>query len=531
MPFLKVHIEGSQSIVKFEQGLSIREILESADIRIKSGCRGTGVCGLCKVRVVNGVMNPLTRNEEFFVSSPEVRLACQTLPLTDAAVEVLSPAPKSGWHILNSRYRSNIFNAIADPCISGADICYRVAVDLGTTNIMVSVIEMPSGRWIGGRMGINPQTAFGLDIISRLMAAAASDRIAYEQQKSVLTAIVDALTDISVREVLDLTKVTCCTIVGNTAMITLLAGCCCDTVLDPASWSRTTKLAVHTQKIMLAHTDLMHEADIDLVQPFAGFVGSDLLAGMFAAGITDSKRPALFMDFGTNTEIALWDGHTAWIASASGGPAFEANGISCGMPAEAGAISRVYLSAGGNSLFCCEVINNTEPKGICGSGLVDILACMLKTGMIDNKGRFTGESNERFNLGGDTQQIFLTSRDIDMIQRAKAGIAACIVSLCRRANMKMQSLERICIAGAFGRYLDIANAQAIGLLPVLDKNIFELWENAALIGCEKAALSCEQRHKLDDTRNKCKIINMADNENYEPVFFENLYLAPIEGMN
>ncbi|MBN2654048.1 MAG: DUF4445 domain-containing protein [Nitrospirae bacterium] len=532
MPFLKVFIKDSQSLVKFEQGLTIREILESADIRIRSGCRGTGACGLCKVRIIDGNLSALTQNEEHFSLETDIRLACQAVPLGDASVEVFYPAPESKWHILNSRYRQMIASSVKDKSCRCAADGYKVAVDLGTTNIMLSVLEMPSARWIGGRRGANPQTEFGLDIISRLTAASASEYSARKQQESAFTAISDALKDIADREILDLSKITNCTIVGNTAMLTLLAGCCSDTLLDPASWGCIAQCVVSNgRKLLVNHSEPEHSIDIDLVQPFAGFVGSDMLAGLYATGITEFSTPGLFIDFGTNTEIALWDGDTAWIASASGGPSFEASGISCGMPADAGAISRVLMPDNGSSALGFEVINNTEPKGICGSGLIDMIACLLKLGVIDSRGRFIAESQNSYSLCAEALKININPRDIDMIQRAKAGIAACVVMLCRRSGVAIGSLKRICVAGVFGRYLDISNAQTIGLLPRLDPAVFELWENAALIGCEMAALDPEYRQRLDSIRKQCTILNMGNDEEYEPVFFENLYLGCIEGMN
>ncbi len=179
--------------------------------------------------------------------------------------------------------------------------------------------------------------------------------------------------------------------------------------------------------------------------------------------------------------------------------------------------------------MACEVINNTEPQGICGSGLVDLMAYLLKKGILDSKGRLDPSLQGKYLLTGEASGIYLTSRDVDMLQRAKAGIAACIAQLCSRAGVAAESLSRVCIAGAFGRYLDIKNAQAIGLMPMLDKNVFELWENAALIGCEMAAISSTGRKRLDDLRNRCKIINMANDEEYEPVFFGNLHLSPMSG--
>ena len=213
---------------------------------------------------------------------------------------------------------------------------------------------------------------------------------------------------------------------------------------------------------------------MEVIPPCAGFVGSDLLAGVLATRLTDQPG-GLLIDFGTNSEMALWDGRTLWITSAAGGPAFETSQVQCGMAAEAGAIYRVDRQPDAAELQF-RVIGEGQAKGLCGSGLIDLIACLRSTGKLTATGRFATDAKEGFVIRRENPTIRLSLSDVDMFQRAKGAIGAGIKTLLATAKIKAAELRRICVGGVFGRYLNCRHAQAIGLLPTLR---LRPWNSAA----------------------------------------------------
>ncbi|MCP4397641.1 MAG: ATP-binding protein, partial [bacterium] len=210
---------------------------------------------------------------------------------------------------------------------------------------------------------------------------------------------------------------------------------------------------------------------INVIPPLAGFVGSDLIAGIVTTSLHVQEAPALLIDFGTNSEIALWDGNRFFVTSAAGGPAFEGWGICTGMPAEAGAI--YCAQPGDNEEWEVKTIANREPEGICGSGFVDIVSILLQNSLLSQTGKLApkvrpGNGREQFTLPINAgKDIYITNKDVDLFQAAKAAIGVGIIGVCREAGIDSQELNRVCIGGAFGQYLDIENAQTIGLLPLI----------------------------------------------------------------
>jgi len=267
------------------------------------------------------------------------------------------------------------------------------------------------------------------------------------------------------------------------------------------------------------------QAQIELVPPLGGFVGSDLIAGLLACRLNEGSAPALFIDFGTNSEIALWTGSDLWVTATAGGPAFESGAGSCGTPAEAGAVFRVAETADGGLAF--RVLDDDCAHGLCGSGLVDLVACLRRRQRLDAKGRFAeGAKNFAFAVG--EREFSLGLRDIDALQRAKAAVGAGIAALSAVAGLPLAALQRVVVAGLFGRYQYIANAQAIGLLPSVPVSHIELVGNTAAAGATALLLSTQAQAMANRLRQQAQLINLAHRPEFEDAFLEHLYLRPTE---
>jgi uncharacterized 2Fe-2S/4Fe-4S cluster protein (DUF4445 family) len=306
-------------------------------------------------------------------------------------------------------------------------------------------------------------------------------------------------------------------------MLGLLQGEC-HALLDPSNWAAP---AASTLQEHLRWESAGVVADVNMVLPLAGFVGSDLLADVIAADLTGGAWPALLVDFGTNSEIALWDGQALWATSAAGGPAFEASGMQCALPGDPGSIFRVRQQ---DRSLSFEVIGGGQPKGVCGTGLVDWVACLLRAGALSAKGNLvSGDAGRGLSLGDESTGLVLSKRDVDRFQRAKAAIGAGVTVLCERAGVAPAQLQRVVTTGTFGRFLEIANAQAIGLLPPVPVERVETYDNLALSGCERLLLSPESTSALAAVRSRARLLNLAVCPEFEARFVDNLFLAPMGG--
>lgn len=460
-----------------------------------------------------------------------IRLACQAMPHQDLQIAIVAPAPESAWRSLPPENGRRVRPASAFPLGDAPTKVkepYGIAVDLGTSHISLSLLDLSSGDYLAGRHGPNPQMRFGSDVMTRLAAASESSERALAMRRQIAEAIGEALWDIASREGIDLQQVVSLALVGNTAMLALLSGRNYSQLLQPNNWTKAIDcLPDHTDS-WLEVWGIHPAASIQVIPPLAGFVGSDLLAGAVTTRLTEDGAGCLLIDFGANSEIALWDGDVLWVTSAAGGPAFEGSGINCGLPAEPGAIYRVIAQQDGMLDF--EVIGGGPPRGICGSGLVDLIANLVRSGRLTNMGRFAPSvSQNGFALTRGEPNVFLTKAGVDVFQRAKAAIGAGIQILLAQARMQYKDLRRICVGGAFGSFLDIVNAQEIGLLPKVPPEVVELCGNTALAGCEDIILSDVAAQHLARLRGRLEFINLAQYLNFDDIFLEQLYLQPTQG--
>ena len=257
--------------------------------------------------------------------------------------------------------------------------------------------------------------------------------------------------------------------------------------------------------------------DVDLVV-CGGYVGGDITAGLLFTGIRDRRGKSLFIDVGTNGEMALGDIDGIAACSVASGPAFEGAEISCGMPAAEGAVSAVELTDGGLQY---EVIGGGEACGLCGSGLLDLVACLLELGYIDESGCL--EENEdgeaAFYL---TDKVFITQRDVRQLQLAKAAVAAGIRLLLREGKLDCKELETVYLAGGFGNRLRVESAIRIGMLPSELSGRIIPAGNASLAGAEQVLLMPKARDALQDIQKNCRYIELSADAEFNEAFVEEM---------
>jgi uncharacterized 2Fe-2S/4Fe-4S cluster protein (DUF4445 family) len=530
MPQLTIHTSDTTRGIAFSPGESLRDILDAAGLQIRSGCRGNGACGLCLVRIEGGDVPHPTKNEGLMLSAEQIRqgirLACQLVPENDLCLRLIDAASKSAWNVLPpGRLSPTLTRLPASTSTEPAETRYGLAVDLGTTHISASLWDMRLRKRLSGRVGPNPQYAYGSDVVTRLTAAAESPETARRIARLALDAIQGALQDICGRNGINSGRIFQVAIVGNTAMLALLTETDPGVLLQPRFWTRPIACRQDAPRTWVSALGLAPSASVEIIAPVAGFVGSDLLAGVLATRLTDQPG-GLLIDFGTNSEMALWDGRQLWVTSAAGGPAFEGCGIQCGMPAERGAIFHVDGENNAAGLQV-EVLGGGRAQGLCGSGIVDVIAFLRRTGNLTPTGKLTiSHPEEGFIVQRSHPTIRLTNRDVDVFQRAKAAIGVGIQTLLSAARMSAAELKRICVCGAFGEHLTIRHAQEIGLLPNVSPEPVELCGNTALAGCERLLLSPKDATDLAAQRRQAAIINLSRSSDFETLFLESLYLRP-----
>jgi uncharacterized 2Fe-2S/4Fe-4S cluster protein (DUF4445 family) len=533
MPKVTVIAGEALRAIPYSPGISVQQILENAGLLVRGGCRGDGACGLCLVRIVGGEVPLPTKNERLILPDEQfanhLRLACQLKPEGDILIRIVNPVSKLSWRDLAPECLPCTPSSL--PPLAGlpvANHAYGLAIDLGTTQISLSLWDLTKGRRLRSRVGPNPQAYYGADVVTRLTAAGESPESARRLARLPLDAVAEALHDMCSREGAELQDVVHVAVVGNTAMLALLTESDSRQLLQPQNWTRSLDYRVEQPQSWLSTLEIHPHAKVEVLASVAGFVGSDLSAGVVATRLLD--RPgSLLIDFGTNSEMALWDGHRLWVTSAAGGPAFESCGMQCAMPAEPGAIYR-FEEAQNSAGFHFEVLGGGEAKGFCGSGLVDLIACLRDRGDLTRMGGFAGSQREEAEVVLQASPaIRLSKRDVDTFQRAKAAIGAGITALLAQAKLNAAELSRLCVCGLFGRNLGIRNAQRIGLLPEMPPERIELCGNTALAGCERLLLSPCGGAEVLALRERATIINLSQASDFDNLFLENLYLDPMPG--
>ena len=530
MTKLTIHSPAGSHQIDVADGQTVRDALDVTDWRVRAACGGIGSCGACVVQVKSGEVSPLTLPEyqrlDQSARAKGWRLACQLRLNGDTQIQLNHLAKASSWHSI----------PMADLMPSSfqhreiSEHVYGVAVDLGTTHLRVTLWNRRTGQRIASRKGINPQDSYGADVLTRLDIACQHPEKAKKLSQLVRGAIIKALRDMLAREVgeikLMLSEIGQVTIVGNTAMLSLLTNQGYTDLLNPDFW----QIQVNCQPVDYNEWQaqwLLPHAKITVLPPVAGFVGSDLTADLVATSVCDSSTAAMLLDVGTNTEIALWTGKKLFITSVPGGSAFESVGIQNGMPPESGAI--VHIKQNENTLIL-ETINHEPARGFCGSGLVDAIADLVATKVLKPSGRFAQSTGGAgFALIADNPHTVIIGRDVDAFQRGKAAIASAMETLLKLAEITWTDIERLCVCGAFGRHLDIKNAQALGLLPPISLEKIELNADASLAGCELALLSENHFALFEKITANAQTFNLSLTSDYEDRYINNFLLKPIRG--
>lgn len=469
---IEVRLEPLGKRIWVKPGTALQDVL--FEYGVEFPCGGEGSCGNCRIKLQQGNLAVNDVQRDFF-SAEEIaegwRLACQcrvrepvTLEIAQWEMQIL--ADEEGHQTADR---------------SG----YAVAVDLGTTTLVTQLLDLATGNVVGTRSGLNPQAQYGGDIMSRVefgTKAEGAEKLRGLVRSAILKMILQLLPGDSAKEY-SLKQVF---IVGNTVMHHLFCGRDV-TPLSRAPFETATGAEFTTAASEIGW-DLPGNPEVRFLPCIGGFVGSDILAGIIATGLATETGLTALIDLGTNGEVVIGNRRKILCASTAAGPAFEGAKISRGMRATTGAIAKVTLN---NGHFAAHVLGGGEARGICGSGLVDAVACALELGLIDGTGRITG-ADGRIVI---QDNVSITQQDIRELQLAKAAVAAGLEILLQRLSATFNDLKKVYIGGAFGNYISVANARKIGLFSSSDATLFQ-FGNTALRGVKELLLRELDYHGL-----------------------------------
>jgi len=604
---VRVTFEPHGRTVSVLPGTKVLEAAARAGLTIITPCGGQGTCGKCRIHLTSGACEPTETDRKHF-SEEELadgwRLACQTAICQPAVVQVprdslfasqhqiliqakgateaeLQPAVRKvyvqllpptledhGADLLrlerqvgpfkadldllrqvSSKLRSNDFKATAVLTdrrlidLEDGDTrsqCYGAAFDIGTTTVVGSLLDLCTGEELALASRMNPQVSFGDDVLSRIKHAAEGGDCLAELQRLITATVSEMLEQMTSEAGVRRDHVYEVTIAGNTTMEHLLCG------IDPTQLGQVPFVPVHARGLMLPARQLgigIHHRGAAYVFPvIGGFVGGDTVACIVATKLTAQDGPVLMVDIGTNGEIVLCHEGRLWAASTAAGPAFEGARISCGMRATHGAVEKVVF----DDDVRLGVIGDVSPIGLCGSGLIDLVAELLRSGIVSREGRLlpndelpatlpaalrnrvveNRDGRVEFVIGGGDggrrgQPVCLTQRDVRELQLAAGAIRAGISILLRKVNLTSKDLKRVLIAGGFGSFIRRSNAQRIGLLPTdIDHQRIQYVGNASLNGARWALLSTSVRKEAESLARQAIHVQLSEDPNFQMEFAE-----------
>jgi uncharacterized 2Fe-2S/4Fe-4S cluster protein (DUF4445 family) len=585
--------------VRVPSGTPVFDAASWNGIAIDSTCGGHGTCKKCKVRIVSGDV-PVGVIDPRAFTTDELRegwrLACRANARTDLVVEVppLQTRPKAalvgvGRHVilrpsvqkrhlvldepsmedqrsdlqrvldgiddlephasiellrsLGGTLRSSNFDVTAVVCdeelieVEPGDTTARrfaLAFDLGTTTVVATLLDLESGQPAAIRSMLNRQQPYGADVITRISATMMDDGALAALRERAHETLAELVGEVCTEGGVDPREVYEITVCGNVTMMQLALG------VDPEPLSMAPfVVSTHTWPPVRAAdfgVDVHPRAPAYVFPSLGAYVGGDIVAGMLATGLTRDRRLRLFIDVGTNSEIALGSADRVLATAAPAGPAFEAAQIRCGMRAAEGAIEGVRIDGDRLTL---EVIGDTEPVGMCGSGLVDAVAELVQCGLLDHSGKFipdeeaahshpglvdrlTKIGEERVFMLDLDSNVFLSQRDVRELQFAKASISTGWGILLKELGVDPGEITQVLLAGSFGAYLKPISAVRIGLVPPLAVARIVSAGNVAGEGAKIAALSLRERAEAESIVSEVEYVELSGRADFNDLFIDKL---------
>jgi len=601
MKCVKVKIVPDGEVVEVEEGANLLDVLRMCGTEFLGACGGFGICGKCRVRILSGRTAPPTCVEKKHLSFEElnsgIRLACQ-VRLTDSievAIDELpvefpsststifsgvqslphvrkrmpklsSPSMEDqrsyferlreslGSHVtprspgilqkLSHKMRKNELkleavmygDQILDLRSANKGRMLGVAVDIGTTTIVIRLWDLEKVLEVANRVVVNPQVKWGSDVITRMAEIMKTRETLSHMQNEVLKSIKNLILDMIDEVGIDVSNIYHMMVAGNTVMMHIFLGVCPDGIATaPYVPAFTESLTFDARDCGLG--EILPNGIVTLLPCVSAYVGADVVADLlYVKYVTEELGDFILMDMGTNGEVVVKSGDRMLVSSTAAGPAFEGWGISRGMPGVPGAVDRVWYE---NGELRFTTVGGAKPRGICGSGLLDLMAEALRLNILDSSGRirdvdelapefrkFVGwcEGEKCIKLADN---IYVTQRDVRAFQSAKSAIRSCLEVLKAEVKLSDEDVNILYIVGNFGANISVKNAIYVGLLPSISfRRILNLGSVASM-GASLVLLNSQMEEELKKMVEKLEPIELMKRKEFRDLFLE--YLKMGEG--
>jgi uncharacterized 2Fe-2S/4Fe-4S cluster protein (DUF4445 family) len=526
---------------------SLFDYAEAMGIDVPTSCRKQGKCKECMVEVVEGMgaLSPLAEPESHLKGN--FRLSCQA-HITATEGHVRCHTMRHG-HMRIERHAFGLPIANRDfkpdPAVTrdgdrifidGIEIgrstgpVLGIAMDLGTTTVVLRLVDLETGELIADTSFENPQRFGGSEVMSRIVYD--TDHPSRLLMRTLAGYLSHAIEKFPV----DPKSIYEMVVVGNSTMRDLFFRQSVYSIgqtpyhsiteIEMAEGKRTTTSLVQTglQSLLPIHP----KARVYGAPIISGHVGADAAACMLAVDLAHEDRLVVVMDIGTNTELILGNKHRILSASCPAGPAFEGGAIACGMPALDGAIEEVAIADDGS--ITLRVIGDVSPEGICGSGLVDALSELLRTGRMNEMGRFEDDVKRVTLCRKNDKEVFLLKSDVNELAQAKGANVAGLRTVFSAYGINFEDIDVFYLAGGFGHHLNIEASKRIGLIPSLDSKKIIQAGNTAIEGATIALLSKSKRQELEDLVKRAEHCRLETHPSFFEFFVEGCQFKPVEPM-
>jgi uncharacterized 2Fe-2S/4Fe-4S cluster protein (DUF4445 family) len=525
-------------------GASLFDYAELFGIKVPTSCRKQGKCKECLVEVMEGMDCLSPRSDEESHLRENFRLSCRCRVVSDAGVVRCHTMRRGDMRIERHAFELPTKNKPLqiDPAVTrmgdrvlldGEEIArstgplHGLAMDLGTTTVVVRLLNLETGEVVADASIENPQRFGGSDVMSRIYYDT------NDSSKLLQRTLVGYLRHVIAEFPVDPESIYELVVAGNSTMRDIFFRLDVYSIgqnpyqsiteLDLAEGKRTSTSVTDTAARL--HLPIHPRARVYGLPIISGHVGADAAACLLAVDLANESRLVAVMDIGTNTELLLGNKEKVYAASCPAGPAFEGGKISCGMPGLTGAIERVKVEQDGRMQL--KVIGEGAAEGICGSGLVDLLSELLRTGRINSLGRFQ-QDEARIMLTDGAVPVYFTESDINELAQAKGANVAGLQILFQDFGARFEDLDVFYLAGGFGRHLNVAAAKRVGLIPnIPDEKIVQVG-NASIEGACIALLSTTRRAELEGLVKRVKHCRLETHPHFFDFFVEGCQFNPVE---
>ena len=586
----KITVQPSGKVYEYEAGGSLLEILLAQKIFVDNPCNGKGVCGKCRVRIITGELNEPNETERKLLKEEElasgVRLSCLVKPESDLVVELMQKERKH--EVLTSGYvpafafdldikkqvieihkptledqtpfedqikaqmglELNFDGLRASTFIPGtttvvlhgndviqvepgdtSNVLYGVAIDIGTTTVVCTLIDMLTGKELANASMINAQKHFGLDVLTRITYELEHPEDGVEKlQKAIVDSINDMIADICGQAGIQKEDIYEISVGANCTMMHMLLG----VDATPIGKAPYAPMFVRAKDIKAKEIGIQaaEGARLYCLPSVSAYIGADIVAGAYVCQLKEEEGNVLFIDIGTNGEIVLSNKGRLLCCSCAAGPALVGMNISSGMRAAEGAIEDVEITEEGIKL---KVIGNEEPIGICGSGILAVVKELLRVGLVRKEGAFIklkqlDESDYRYKMlqvngmkrefimTEKPEKLLITQGDVRQVQLAKGAILSGFLALLNKAGIQMEDLDKVMIAGQFGAHLPAESLVGTGILPEEVKDKLVYVGNSSKTGAYMALMSAKVKREMEDLAGYMDYMELGATKGYERLF-------------